>query len=136
MPPNPSEKCLSIDPSPYFPTRGSEQSYISQKAMLEKVDSTIPTSCEVEESGVNVVFQQIDPEEERKVVRKLDRVILPLMAFVYFFQCMCFCIPKNLLLLLPKASLQFSRAAFLIIIPQISISNPLTMRPSLAFSTT
>ncbi|PLB46649.1 MFS general substrate transporter [Aspergillus steynii IBT 23096] len=28
----------------------------------------------------------IDPVEEKKVVRKLDRVILPLMAFVYFFQ--------------------------------------------------
>ncbi len=29
----------------------------------------------------------IDAEAERKVVRKLDRVILPLMAIVYFFQC-------------------------------------------------
>jgi hypothetical protein len=29
----------------------------------------------------------IDPEAERKVVRKLDRVIMPLMAIVYFFQC-------------------------------------------------
>ncbi|KAH7367823.1 major facilitator superfamily domain-containing protein [Plectosphaerella cucumerina] len=28
----------------------------------------------------------IDPEEERKVVRKLDCVIMPLMAVVYFFQ--------------------------------------------------
>ncbi|KAL2789076.1 major facilitator superfamily domain-containing protein [Aspergillus keveii] len=28
----------------------------------------------------------IDPEAERKVVRKLDRVIMPLMAIVYFFQ--------------------------------------------------
>jgi hypothetical protein len=29
----------------------------------------------------------IDPAEELAVLRKLDRVILPLMAFVYFFQC-------------------------------------------------
>lgn len=29
----------------------------------------------------------IDPDEERKVVRKLDAVIMPLMAVVYFFQC-------------------------------------------------
>lgn len=29
----------------------------------------------------------IDPEEEKKVVRKLDCVIMPLMAVVYFFQC-------------------------------------------------
>ena len=27
------------------------------------------------------------PEEERQVLRKIDRVILPLMALVYFFQC-------------------------------------------------
>jgi ACS family allantoate permease-like MFS transporter len=27
------------------------------------------------------------PEEEKQVLRKLDRVILPLMALVYFFQC-------------------------------------------------
>ncbi|KAM5352614.1 hypothetical protein ACJ41O_005336 [Fusarium nematophilum] len=32
------------------------------------------------------VFEDIDPEEERKLVRKLDRVIMPLMALVYFFQ--------------------------------------------------
>lgn len=29
----------------------------------------------------------IDPAEERTVVRKLDCVIMPLMAVVYFFQC-------------------------------------------------
>lgn len=29
----------------------------------------------------------IDPLEEKTVLRKLDRVILPLMALVYFFQC-------------------------------------------------
>lgn len=35
-----------------------------------------------------VVAYHIDPEEEKAVLRKLDRVILPLMALVYFFQCM------------------------------------------------
>ncbi|KAM0540806.1 hypothetical protein ACHAPJ_013494 [Fusarium lateritium] len=34
-----------------------------------------------------VVFDEIDPAEERRVVRKLDRVIMPLLAAVYFFQC-------------------------------------------------
>lgn len=63
--------------------------------MSEKVEHPLPASEEVESSkplqdGVNAVFQQIDPEEERRVVRKLDRVIMPLMAFVYFFQCMYF----------------------------------------------
>ncbi|KAF2019843.1 MFS general substrate transporter [Aaosphaeria arxii CBS 175.79] len=32
------------------------------------------------------VAYQIDPVEEKAVLRKLDRVILPLMALVYFFQ--------------------------------------------------
>lgn len=31
----------------------------------------------------------IDPEDEKRVLSKLDRVILPLMALVYFFQCTC-----------------------------------------------
>ncbi|KAM0272169.1 hypothetical protein ACHAQH_008847 [Verticillium albo-atrum] len=30
----------------------------------------------------NTTFEEIDPEEERKLVRKLNRVILPLMATV------------------------------------------------------
>ncbi|TID04272.1 putative transporter [Colletotrichum higginsianum] len=34
----------------------------------------------------HVAFEQIDPEEEAALVRKLDRVLMPLMAFVYFFQ--------------------------------------------------
>jgi ACS family allantoate permease-like MFS transporter len=34
-----------------------------------------------------VVAYQIDRADEKAVVRKLDRVILPLMALIYFFQC-------------------------------------------------
>ena len=37
--------------------------------------------------GGLVVTYHIDPKDEKVVVRKLDRVILPLMALVYFFQC-------------------------------------------------
>lgn len=33
-----------------------------------------------------VIHYAIDPDEEKQVVRKLDRVIMPLMALVYFFQ--------------------------------------------------
>jgi hypothetical protein len=29
----------------------------------------------------------IDPAEEKALVKKLDRVIMPVMAVVYFFQC-------------------------------------------------
>ncbi|KAH6886199.1 major facilitator superfamily domain-containing protein [Thelonectria olida] len=32
------------------------------------------------------IFDEIDPAEERALVRKLDKVIMPLMASVYFFQ--------------------------------------------------
>ena len=32
------------------------------------------------------VHYAIDPDEEREVVKKLDRIIMPLMALVYFFQ--------------------------------------------------
>lgn len=31
-------------------------------------------------------LEPIDPEEERRLVRKLDRYIMPMMAIVYFFQ--------------------------------------------------
>ena len=34
----------------------------------------------------HAVHYAIDPDEEKAVVKKLDRVIMPLMALVYFFQ--------------------------------------------------
>jgi hypothetical protein len=40
-----------------------------------------------QQDEVAVIFQKIDPGEERRLVRKLDRYIMPLMAVVYFFQC-------------------------------------------------
>lgn len=40
-----------------------------------------------QQNELAVVFQEIDPEEEKRLVRKLDRYIIPLMAVVYFFQC-------------------------------------------------
>ena len=45
------------------------------------------THEEAKSTGEADVFEVIDPAEERRLVRKLDMVILPLMAFVYFFQC-------------------------------------------------
>lgn len=33
------------------------------------------------------VDYKFSAEEEKQVLRKIDRVILPLMALVYFFQC-------------------------------------------------
>ncbi|KAF9869749.1 major facilitator superfamily transporter [Colletotrichum karsti] len=49
-------------------------------AMTEELETTKKTE------GQHVVFEDINPEEERALVRKLDRVLMPLMAFVYFFQ--------------------------------------------------
>lgn len=40
------------------------------------------------DKGVDPAAQcDFTPEEERQVLRKIDRVVLPLMALVYFFQC-------------------------------------------------
>jgi hypothetical protein len=44
----------------------------------------------------NLVSQPItyiDPAEEKALVKKLDRVIMPVMAVVYFFQCEHSCSP-------------------------------------------
>ena len=49
-----------------------------------EVENASPVKSEENELAVTYV---IDPVEEKKVLRKLDRVILPLMALVYFFQC-------------------------------------------------
>ncbi|KAJ6437460.1 GCN5-related N-acetyltransferase (GNAT) domain-containingprotein [Purpureocillium lavendulum] len=41
---------------------------------------------EAKDFGHECVFEAIDPIAEKKLVRKLDLVILPLMSFVYLFQ--------------------------------------------------
>lgn len=46
--------------------------------------------CSQIEADEHEQVYTIEPEEERKVVRKLDCVIMPLMALVYFFQCKLF----------------------------------------------
>lgn len=38
-------------------------------------------------AGGPVTDYDFSPEEERQVLRKIDRVVLPVMAIVYFFQC-------------------------------------------------
>lgn len=40
------------------------------------------------EDDSRAVFQEIDPEEERKIVKKIDMVVMPILAIVYLFQCM------------------------------------------------
>ena len=53
----------------------------------EKAASFLDPGAEGIEAANNAMMYSIDPDEERKVVRKLDMVIMPLMILVYFFQC-------------------------------------------------
>ncbi|KAL4933733.1 uncharacterized protein BDV17DRAFT_66737 [Aspergillus undulatus] len=58
------------------------------KAMSRSIkeDVTMEESVGFEHKKEQNTVPVIDPGEERKVVRKLDRVIMPLMAIFYFFQ--------------------------------------------------
>lgn len=56
----------------------------------EKAGAILDPAAEEIERENNARFYTIDPDEERKVVRKLDMVIMPLMVLVYFFQCRSF----------------------------------------------
>lgn len=40
------------------------------------------------EDDSGAVFQEIDQEEERKIIKKIDMVVMPTLAIVYLFQCM------------------------------------------------
>lgn len=51
------------------------------------VDDKVESELHQLEAADDTQFYNVDPEIERKVVRKLDCVILPLMVLVYFFQC-------------------------------------------------
>lgn len=57
----------------------------SSNVTSEKMGNEIDPGAEEVENRPQIF--SIDPDEERKVVRKLDAVIMPLMAVVYFFQC-------------------------------------------------
>ncbi|KAJ4252310.1 hypothetical protein NW762_010907 [Fusarium torreyae] len=59
---------------------------ISEKAEVCAHGNDDEFNTEAKSMHETNVFEAIDPEEEKKLVRKLDMVILPLMAFVYFFQ--------------------------------------------------
>lgn len=77
------------------------RSHIAE-TMAEKVDDMPARTSECEEvaaqkDGIPSEFY-IDPVEERALVRKIDRTIMPVMAIVYFFQCTCTPFPYNLFL--------------------------------------
>lgn len=61
--------------------------------MAEKPAGDVQATSECQENATHKLKDTeptdlfIDPAEEKAVVRKLDRVILPIMAVVYFFQC-------------------------------------------------
>ncbi|KAI5456787.1 major facilitator superfamily domain-containing protein [Mariannaea sp. PMI_226] len=53
---------------------------------VEKSGASIDPGAEEIEATHNSQIYSIDPAEERRVVRKLDTVIMPVMALVYLFQ--------------------------------------------------
>lgn len=53
----------------------------------QKTGGILDAAAEEIEQRNNARYYSIDPAEERRVVRKLDMVIMPLMVLVYFFQC-------------------------------------------------
>jgi hypothetical protein len=59
---------------------------------MEKNEKTadevvMPTGSSISEGDLQTVT--FGPEEEKRVTRRIDRVVLPLMCTVYFFQCKC-----------------------------------------------
>lgn len=56
-------------------------------SIVEKNDIEMKESMTEKPGDELAVAYHIEPEEEKRVLRKLDRVILPLMALIYFFQC-------------------------------------------------
>lgn len=61
-----------------------EQEKIGERPTSEAIES--PEKFDNQNNEI-AIFNEIDPAEEKALVRKLDRVIMPLMAAVYFFQC-------------------------------------------------
>ncbi|KAH7011473.1 major facilitator superfamily domain-containing protein [Ilyonectria destructans] len=60
-----------------------EQEKIGERPTSEAIES--PEKFDNQNNEI-AIFDEIDPAEEKALVRKLDRVIMPLMAAVYFFQ--------------------------------------------------
>ena len=54
--------------------------------MSKIANQDVPTSTASIASHGEVI--EIDADLEKRVVRKIDCVVLPLMCLVYFFQCM------------------------------------------------
>lgn len=67
----------------------AEKPHIEGVAQAETTTVTYDTA--ESEDNPRVVFQEIDKEEERKIVKKIDMVVMPIMAIVYLFQCMVLC---------------------------------------------
>ncbi|KAJ6439263.1 Acyl-CoA dehydrogenase [Purpureocillium lavendulum] len=57
--------------------------------------SFVLSQQDAKHDGDETVFEAIDPVEERKLVRKLDMVIVPTMALIYFLQCKCPAPPRS-----------------------------------------
>lgn len=64
----------------------------SERPHVERLPEAEPSAVTSEnpkfEDDSRAVFQEIDQEEERKIVKKIDMVVMPILAIVYLFQCM------------------------------------------------
>lgn len=53
------------------------------------VQEKAPSEAQIQPQAVDEgsVEYLIDPEEEKRVIRKIDRALMPLMFAIFFFQC-------------------------------------------------
>jgi hypothetical protein len=58
---------------------------MSESISKYQPDERIEVANEKDTNELSTTYE-IEPKDEKAVLRKLDRVILPLMALVYFFQ--------------------------------------------------
>lgn len=70
----------------------AKMSFQSEKPHVERVSEAEPSAVTYEnpkfEDDSRAVFQEIDQGEERKIVKKIDMVVMPILSLVYLFQCM------------------------------------------------
>lgn len=57
--------------------------------MIDKNEKMVEKRTSIEAGATDEIQINYTPEEEKRVLRKIDRVVIPLMCLVEFFQCKC-----------------------------------------------
>lgn len=55
--------------------------------MIDKNEKMVEKRTSIEAGATDEIQINYTPEEEKRVLRKIDRVVIPLMCLVEFFQC-------------------------------------------------